>query len=729
MNHQTLQALGIDLGTRNTLVAAWGDPPSSLPLGEGEPAVPTCLARYQDEWLFGTPARQALEAGEGGNINIRYDLNSPLCDSNSDKEAWDIENAREWLVFLLKEAEYRLRYSEFALAITVPYPYVNPARKKLMQAARQTGVKHILLVHEPLACAAGWRLRNPIRELRKVVILTLGAGFTQAAAALVSPEEIRILTALNAPGWGGDQCDVLIGEEALEALSNQGAIKSAQIDYQDQIPFLSAVEKTRSLLSRRQTARLAAFLKGQKINFELSRDKMNGWLSPYIDQVETIAQKAHLALSLKADALLVAGRMAETPLLIDRLSSLFGKQPVLLPQETSALGAAWFSHAFFTDEEKASSAVMDALPYDIKLVIPKGDRTSLHSIISMNTSMDLSHETFFKPIFLASRSEPFGIEILQGESLESPHYRTRFEIPNVPSDAKGVKHVELNISIDPNGIFSCQFTDRLTKKSLPAIEILPKTALEEKILEQGTLPSPARAMPLASEQTPPPSKARREAPSPIPMRAPSCPKALLIKRSFASIEEILYQHQIEKEAIPPRGVSHEDFSWDAFALVVLTSASQFDRYIETIGQRLESFVKAGGSALILDWASIYIAKAFPGYMQFHEEPHGGMAAYIQATVVDPELEKITGNSLELDLSAGAWDPIKDLLRPEDVRVFLTGSYAIRNGFYQENKPLAVSFPYHQGRVVFSVLNEDTFSTPTGRKVLDFFLNYAMSHIY
>ena len=65
--------LGIDLGTKNTTVAVWDDPPSILRLEEGEVSVPSCLIPFEGEWLYGSMALQVCETGEGGIINIRQE--------------------------------------------------------------------------------------------------------------------------------------------------------------------------------------------------------------------------------------------------------------------------------------------------------------------------------------------------------------------------------------------------------------------------------------------------------------------------------------------------------------------------------------------------------------------------------------------------------------------------------------------------------------------------------
>jgi hypothetical protein len=145
-----------------------------------------------------------------------------------------------------------------------------------------------------------------------------------------------------------------------------------------------------------------------------------------------------------------------------------------------------------------------------------------------------------------------------------------------------------------------------------------------------------------------------------------------------------------------------------------------------MAEKIESFVKSGGRTIIFDWASIYLQKAFPQYVSFHDEIHSGMTALIEAEVKDEELCKILGPKVQIDLSAGAWDPIKEIQPSQKICVLMTGSYEIRNAFYQENKPLAIYFPYGKGMVYYSILNEEALSTTTGLKLLDFFLDCALS---
>jgi molecular chaperone DnaK (HSP70) len=724
MKNQTIRALGIDLGTRNTMAAVWGDQPKTIPLGEGEPAVPTCLVPYEGEWLYGTLARQAYEAGEETGVQIRYNLQWPLYPGENVSGSPVSEYLFEWLLYILKEAEYRLRHSGFALAVTVPFSYFNPARKSLFDAALKTGVDNVLLVHELSACAAAWRLQTKVSdEPRKALIMTLGAGFTEAAAVHISGEEIRILKSCMTPGWGGDQCDVLVGEQILEEISKSGPLESDQIDYKDQISLLSAVENVRCMLSRRQSARLAAFIRNRKVEMEITRDQLNQWMGPYIELAEGLTREILEYLSSECDLVLLSGRMAETPLLLEKITNLTGKHPVLLSRDAPAIGAAYMAHHFLGEGSGEPPTIKETLPHPLQLVIPRGDDVFFHPLFTSEEPLNLAQPDHSKKIPLATKAKCVGVEILQGKSFDSHHFHTRYEIPNARMDQQGTKHIEMNLSVDRNGIFSSYFIDRISGEELESCETSPQIPemrpIEQKFLK--TVPVISKP-PVKEEPFPDERSVLVSEKQPHSEQA----KVLLIKRSFACIEESLNNRQIGYEVLTPRQVDIEDFSWDRFQLVILTSSSQFDRYMESLSQKLELVVQKGGRALILDWASIYITKSFPGYLVLHEETHNGMAAYIDAEVLDERLISQIGPRVNVDLSTGAWDPIHDLLRPRDMHILLSGSYEIRNNQYQENKPLAVSFPYGKGRVLFSVLNEESFSSSTGLKLLDFFLDHILS---
>lgn len=724
MKNQNQRALGIDLGTRNTMAAVWGDPPQTISLGEGELAVPTCLVPYKGEWLYGILARQAYEAGEETGIQIRYDLQWPLYSGGNEAGRPVSEYLFEWLLYILKEAEYRLRHSGFSLAITVPGSYFNPARKALFDAALKTSVDNVLLVHELLACAVAWRLKSRVSvEPKKAVIMTLGAGFTEAAVAHISTDEIRILKSCMIPGWGGDQCDVLVGEQILEEILKSGSLDNDQLDHKDQISFLSAVEKVRCMLSRRQSARLAAFIRNRKVEMEITRDQLNQWMEPYLKLVERSAQEALEYLSSECDLLLLSGRMAETPLLLEKITNLTGRDPILLPRDAPAIGAAYMAHHFLGEGLDEAPMIKETLPHSLQLVIPRGNDASFHPLFTSEEPLDLTKRIHSQKIPLGTKAKCVGVEILQGESFESHHFHTRYEIHNPQIDQQGKKHIEMNLNVDQNGIFSAYFIDRISGNELDSCETIPQIPKikpkEHKILK--TIPviskTPVKEEPAGEKQPVHISEKPHQS---------ELSKVLLIKRSFTCIEESLNNRNIGYEVMTPRQVGREDFPWDRFQLVILTSASQFDRYMESISLKLESFVKNGGHALILDWASIYITKSFPGYLTLHEEPHNGMAAYIDAEVTDEKLRSQMGPRINLDLSTGAWDPIYDLIRSENIHVFLTGSYEVRNNLYQENKPLTVSFPYGKGRVFLLVLNEESFSSASGLKLLDFFLDHVLS---
>ena len=95
-------------------------------------------------------------------------------------------------------------------------------------------MERILLIHEPLACAAEWRRRKKITAPQNVVVLSLGAGFTEDLAATVSAEGITVQKVLMAPDWGGDQCDFLIADEILDMMSRRGIVNLERLDFSEQ---------------------------------------------------------------------------------------------------------------------------------------------------------------------------------------------------------------------------------------------------------------------------------------------------------------------------------------------------------------------------------------------------------------------------------------------------------------------------------------------------------------
>ena len=248
MNISEPKPLGIDLGTSHTTLAAWEEPPFVLPLGEGESSIPTCLIRMGDEWHFGSPAKHVYETGEEDCLNLKRDLQTP---QNTEKSKKAFEYAQEWLRYILKQAEYQLRHSSFSVAITAPYSYLNPARKNLLRAAHQTGLDKIMLVHKPLACLAGWSLRAKLNKTQNVILVSTGAEFTEAVAARIATNEVRILRSSCLPGWGGLRCDQLICTILLEKLKKTMDIDPEQITQPDYVQLMSSVERARCQLSRR----------------------------------------------------------------------------------------------------------------------------------------------------------------------------------------------------------------------------------------------------------------------------------------------------------------------------------------------------------------------------------------------------------------------------------------------------------------------------------------------
>ena len=629
-----------------------------------------------------------------------------------------IDYTSEWIVHVMRQAEAELRNSRFNIAVTVPSCFLNPGRTNMKAALKKTDLNNVLLVHETLATAADHYIHNSEQREKRVVVINIGAEFTESSALRISPAGIEVENYHSSPGWGGNRLNRFILNHLLEEKGYEGVETNGESTYFN--PFRFSIEKARCMFSRRNSARVAAYVGSQKIERIIRREELNSWITPAAARIGNLCR-----LSLgenAADEILLSGGASETPLFIETIRDITGIEPQLLPRESAARGAATICRVV---KGKKDYNLVDAVPHPLSLVISHGQKPDLKRILPAFHPLDFSKEKLIRALPLSSKGSHASLEIFQGASREGRHFQRRYQVQSAEVDDKGLCHVRMELSVDHSSLFSCEFIDRATNKHLKSSRTNP--LVKKKRRSYGGKPAkstetrtPVHSMPRITRE---PGQASHE----IKRDENTGVQWILsIGRSFKTVQNALDQSERKIDAVTPKKAGRLDLTLLNYPGIVITSASRFDRNINELAEKLREYVQNGGKILLLDWACIYLEKAFPGILEFHKEEHCGTGAFIQARVRYPGLISEIGESAELDMSAGAWDPIRKVLKPESVEIYMSGSYETRDAFYHENKPLAVGIRAGKGKIVYTVANEDALKTKTGKKLLEFLIEKAFA---
>jgi hypothetical protein len=159
-----------------------------------------------------------------------------------------------------------------------------------------------------------------------------------------------------------------------------------------------------------------------------------------------------------------------------------------------------------------------------------------------------------------------------------------------------------------------------------------------------------------------------------------------------------------------------------FDVIFINCSELADTYAEGASTSLEQFVREGGTLYSSDWAFVYIDKAFPGYIEFFEDPFSGAGSQaVTADIIDPGLRQyLKSSTLNIQFELDYWVPIENV--SDAVRVYVSGDFDTYNGVKITDKPLSVSFSYGEGRVLYTAYHNEPQAvevTPEQKELLNY----------
>jgi molecular chaperone DnaK len=368
-------AIGIDLGTTNTVVAHCADGETRVLLDEvGANLLPSVVSFHPDgTTLVGRDARKrrVIDA-ENTVFSVKRLIG----------RQWgtpEVEKARETFPFKLEEgpksqpvvvtragrmplptisafvlararaiAEASLREKVSQAVVTVPANFNDLQRSATRNAAKEAGLEVLRILNEPTAAALAYGMGT--RGTEKLAVYDFGGGTFDLTLLEVSDDVVEVLATAGDSFLGGDDIDL-----AIEGMITRGIIAETQLDPRGSVEVMAlvraAAEHLKMQLTKSELARVElkaighAF--GRQVDFEyrLSRTQLERLAKPYVDKTLAVCADAMRASKLdraQFDGVILVGGSTRMPLVQERVEAWFGRRPRIEwnPDEVVAVGAA-----------------------------------------------------------------------------------------------------------------------------------------------------------------------------------------------------------------------------------------------------------------------------------------------------------------------------------------------------------------------------------------------------
>ncbi|QKV96409.1 molecular chaperone DnaK [Streptomyces sp. NA02950] len=506
------KAVGIDLGTTNSVIAAWeGGEASVVPNSEGSRTTPSVVAFTDSgERLVGQLARRQAILNPKGTIYSAKRFIGRMYDEIPDEAravAYDVvegeggvarfevgdklyapeEISALVLRKLADDAGKQLGERVTEAVITVPAYFNDAQRTATKDAGRIAGLEVLRIINEPTAAALAYGMDKKQHET--VLVFDLGGGTFDVSILDVGDGVVEVRSTAGDSHLGGDDFDRRLVDHLADSFQQDNGIDLRQ-DPQALQRLFEAAEKAKTELSTVTQAQvglpfITADAAGPKhltqsvmrSTFEqLTADLVERCLGP----VEQAMADAKVGGNDIDEVILVGGstRMPAVQALVRRLTG--GKEPNMSvnPDEVVALGAA--IQAGVLKGEVKDVLLLDVTPLSLGVETRGGVMTK---IIDRNTTIPVRRTETFST---ADDNQPaVDVVVLQGERERAADNRVlgRFQLTDIRPAPRGEPQIEVTFDIDANGILNVTARDRDTGKE-QSIRITESSNLDRTEVER-----------------------------------------------------------------------------------------------------------------------------------------------------------------------------------------------------------------------------------------------------